>query len=126
MLYQVDSKELKKLIDEKKVVLIDVRELHEYQEAHFGCATLIQLGVIDVSKLPKHDDKKLVIHCRSGKRSTAACEKLLSQDPSLEVYNLTGGILAWQNESFSEGYLVKPPKIEEEKKEEYRSSFSLR
>jgi rhodanese-related sulfurtransferase len=29
-------------------------------------------------------------------RSYKACEKLLSEDPNLEIYNLEGGIAAWE------------------------------
>ncbi|MFT6220560.1 MAG: rhodanese-related sulfurtransferase, partial [Rickettsiales bacterium] len=51
-------------------------------------------------KLPKLDGKKLVIKCRIGRRSAAACEKLLAQNPDLDIYNLTGGIIAWHNCGF--------------------------
>jgi rhodanese-related sulfurtransferase len=36
-----------------------------------------------------------VVHCLKGSRGASACEKLLRQDPNLEIYNLEGGIDAW-------------------------------
>ena len=112
---QIDCKTLKKWIDENSVIVIDVREPNEYQESHLDCASLIPLSTIDINALPQQEDKKIVIHCRSGKRSSAACEKLLSQNSSLDLYNLTGGIMAWQNEKLpvvlpieNETCIIKP------------------
>ncbi len=45
--------------------------------------------------LPECKNKKMVLHCRSGKRSSSACQKLINEDPNLEIYNLEGGISSW-------------------------------
>jgi hypothetical protein len=58
-------------------------------------ATLLPLGNVSKSALPLCAGKKLVIHCRKGGRGGSACEKLLTEDPNLEIYNLEGGIEAW-------------------------------
>lgn len=89
--------ELKSWLEDKKAVLIDVREPSENRVARIKEATLIPLGEVNYLLLPELEGKKLVIHCKSGKRSFAACEKLLAQNPDLEIYNLEGGIEAWQN-----------------------------
>ena len=48
-------------------------------------AMLIPLGAITKSALPEvNNGRKLVLHCRSGKRSQYACEQLLQEEPSLE------------------------------------------
>jgi len=91
----IDVAGLKKLIDSNDVVLIDVREPGEYNAENIDQATLIPLAEVNLKVLPEIGDKKLVIHCRSGKRSMAACERLFEEDHDLEVYNLEGGILAW-------------------------------
>jgi rhodanese-related sulfurtransferase len=78
--------------------LIDVRELAEYQESKIDQAHLIPLGEISINSLPDFKNKKLVLHCRSGKRSASACQKLLGEDSNLEIYNLEGGISAWSAE----------------------------
>ena len=56
---------------------------------------LLPLGSVSKSALPPCAGKKLVIHCRKGGRGGSACEKLLAEDPSLDIYNLEGGIEAW-------------------------------
>jgi rhodanese-related sulfurtransferase len=91
--------ELKKLIDQDKVLLIDVREPMEHKEECIEGACLIPLGEISLEKLPS-ESRPIVIHCRSGKRSAEACEKLLKQNPNLDVYTLEGGIVAWKELGF--------------------------
>jgi adenylyltransferase/sulfurtransferase len=90
--------ELKQMIDNKEdFQLIDVREPFENDICTLG-ALLIPLAEIpnrinDISK-----DKKVVIHCRSGARSGNAIG-FLEQNYGFEnLYNLSGGILAWANE----------------------------
>jgi rhodanese-related sulfurtransferase len=91
--------ELKNRLEKGEVLLIDVREMAEHQSESIEGACLIPLGGIDLSRLPS-TDKPIVIHCRSGKRSADACEKLLAQNPHLDVYSLEGGILGWQQAGF--------------------------
>ncbi|MFU8797418.1 MAG: rhodanese-like domain-containing protein [Gammaproteobacteria bacterium] len=90
---------LKKRIDQNNVLLIDVREPAEHRSEYIEGAFLIPLNEISLEKLPLKSSL-IVMHCKSGKRSADACEKLLSQDPTLEVYSLEGGIIAWQQAGF--------------------------
>jgi rhodanese-related sulfurtransferase len=94
-LHTVDVKTLKHWLDHHTVTLIDVREPEEYESESIPGSQLIPLAQVSNDQLPVHAENKLVIHCRSGKRSTDACHRLLKEDPSLIVYNLEGGILAW-------------------------------
>jgi len=96
----IDCPTLKKWLKNNEAVLIDVRELAEYQESKIDQAHLIPLGEISINSLPNFENKKLVLHCRSGKRSLTAGAKLLEENPNLEIYNLEGGIIAWNNCTF--------------------------
>ena len=96
----IDCATLKKWLKNDEAVLIDVRELAEYQESKIDQAHLIPLGEISINSLPDFKNKKLVLHCRSGKRSLSAGAKLLEENPKLEIYNLEGGIIAWNNCTF--------------------------
>lgn len=91
----VDAATLKRWMGSGEAVVVDVREPAEHAAEKIHGATLLPLGAVNKSALPETSGKKLVIHCRSGKRSASACEKLLAEDPTLEVYNLEGGISAW-------------------------------
>lgn len=53
-------------------------------------ATLSMLGTLD-------DVRGLVVHCTSGRRSESAHEAL-SKQTALPVFNLEGGLLAWEAE----------------------------
>ena len=78
-----------------EAVIIDVREPDEYADAHIPGATLLPLGTISAAKLPDHHGKKLVVLCKLGGRSAAACAKLAAENPALQPINLTGGMVAW-------------------------------
>jgi rhodanese-related sulfurtransferase len=90
--------ELKSMIDNKEdFQLIDVREPYEIEICSIG-ANSIPLAEIPSRSDEISKDKKVVIHCRSGVRSGNAIGYLEQQFGFTNLYNLTGGILAWANE----------------------------
>ncbi|MBY0406483.1 MAG: rhodanese-like domain-containing protein [Rickettsiales bacterium] len=91
----IDAPTLKNWLEKREALLVDVREPAEYAAEHIQGATLMPLGSISKAALPHGTGKKLVIHCRKGARGGSACDKLLSEDPTLDLYNLEGGIEAW-------------------------------
>ena len=94
---EISVQELKEKIDNgEDFQLIDVREDFEYQVSNLG-GELIPLGgiLIETDKIDK--DKEVIIMCRSGKRSAAAVMQLEAQGFT-NLYNLYGGILAWQED----------------------------
>ncbi len=96
----VDAKTLKEWLSNNEAVLVDVREPAEYEAENIYGSRLIPLGKLFKQELGNIKGKKLVVHCKAGKRGGTACEKLLSEDPGLEIYNLEGGIGAWQQAGF--------------------------
>lgn len=97
----VECKTLLSWLQNQQAILIDVREAPENKLVRIKDSILLPLGEVHFLLLPELSDKKLVIHCKSGKRSFAACQKLLAQDPNLELYNLEGGIEAWIASGFA-------------------------
>lgn len=91
----IDAATAKSWQDQGEAIIIDVREPGEHRAKSIPGALILPLGKVTKSALPETPGKKLVVHCNSGKRSTAACNKLLNEDQSLELYNLEGGIEAW-------------------------------
>ncbi len=77
--------------------LIDIREEHEYDICNIG-GELIPMGDIMDSADKIAKDKKVVLHCRSGKRSASVIMALEQQHQFTNLYNLKGGILAWADE----------------------------
>ena len=95
---EITAQELKQLRDSKvDFQLIDVREPHEFEENNLN-GELIPMGeVMDrVDEISK--DKKVVVHCRSGKRSATVINALESNHGFTNLYNLKGGILAYIDE----------------------------
>lgn len=98
MTKQINVSTLKEWKQEKKdFQLIDVREPHEKEIADIG-GTLIPLGTVPSELAQIDTSKTVVVYCRSGKRSEDAVNFITSNLQLEEVYNLTGGILAWANE----------------------------
>lgn len=96
----ITANDLKNYLDQDSVLLIDVREPAEHRTEFIDNSCLIPLAEISVEKLPSRS-RPIVIHCRSGKRSSEACKKLLVQDPTLDLYSLEGGIIAWKEAGFN-------------------------
>ena len=95
---EVTVQELKASIDAKEdFQLIDVREIHENEQANIG-GLHIPMGDVphNVDQLEK--DKKVVVYCRSGSRSGNIIQWLEKNQGLTNLYNLRGGMLAWRNE----------------------------
>lgn len=80
--------------------LIDVRQPKEYQQHHLPGAHLIPLAELANRLDEIKKGQPLIVYCRSGVRSKAACQQLENEGFD-QVYNLTGGILAWQGQTAS-------------------------
>ncbi|MCF8116754.1 MAG: hypothetical protein K9K33_10155 [Desulfarculaceae bacterium] len=77
--------------------LLDVRQPKEYQERHLPGATLIPLPELKERLSELEPGKPVVTYCAVGGRSRAAAQFLQGQGFS-EVYNLSGGIKAWDGQ----------------------------
>ena len=80
---------------EPEVLLIDVREPREYQSGHIPQARLLPLRLLPQEGQHLPADRPIVLVCRSGRRSRlGVC--ILQDMGYTEVYNLQGGMLAWE------------------------------
>ncbi|MCW3076269.1 MAG: naoX [Bacteroidetes bacterium] len=98
MIKEITVQELKDLKDSNAdYQLIDVREEYEFDEANLH-GELIPMGEVmdNVDKISK--EKKVIVHCRSGKRSASVIQALEAQHGFKNLYNLKGGILAYIDE----------------------------
>ncbi len=80
------------------MVVVDVREPHEFIKGHIKDAINIPLGKFDeqLSTLEPYKDKDILIACQTGTRSTPACKSLLKAGFT-NVYNLSGGMQSWED-----------------------------
>jgi rhodanese-related sulfurtransferase len=88
--------ELQAGIAEGSLMLVDVREAEEYAAGHIKGARFLPLSKFDPAKLPApQDGKKIVIYCRSGRRSVTAMEQARLGGRSDCDTHFGGGILGW-------------------------------
>ncbi len=90
----VNVEEFAEMMAQNDVLLIDVRTPKEYAEGHLAGAAMIDVKAADFAQRIKGIKGTVAVYCRSGKRSLMAAEQLAGQ--GCTVYNLDGGILAWQ------------------------------
>lgn len=95
MVKEVTAQELKKILEQNDVLLIDVRQPAEHRSEHIQGDHLIPLSEVSLEKLPK-TSQPIVTYCHSGRRSVEAGNSLLEQNPNLDISSLKGGILAWK------------------------------
>ncbi len=74
--------------------LLDVRQPGEYEQGHLPGALLIPLKELPARLEELQKEKPVIVYCAVGGRSKAAAQ-LLSGKDFAEIYNLSGGIKAW-------------------------------
>ncbi|ABB56966.1 rhodanese-like domain-containing protein [Synechococcus elongatus] len=87
--------QLQFLIDRQEVLLLDVREVAEYQADHIAGSHLYPLSQITQLPLPA-SDRPIVLTCQSGMRSQKAATQL--QQRGLTITELQGGLNAWKQQ----------------------------
>ncbi len=97
-LKEISVQDFKKMIDDHiDFQLIDVREPYEYEISNLN-GTLIPLAQIKAAQHKISKDRKVIVHCRSGKRSADAIRTLEALYPFDNLYNLKGGINTYAKE----------------------------
>jgi len=86
------------LINHQNAVVIDVRNNNEYHDGHILNSIHIPQSALPqrLAELEKYKSRPIILGCRTGHRSGQACA-LLRKHGFENVYNLNGGIMAWQN-----------------------------
>lgn len=83
--------------NEKTYRIVDVRQAGEYEFSHIPGALSIPLPQLMIDEAVLPTDKTLIFYCRSGARSAAAAVMADEENlASKAIYNLEGGIMAWE------------------------------
>ncbi len=77
-----------------RIVLIDVREPHEYSERRIRGALNFPLSTFAPEALPAGGPREVVLHCGTGKRSSTALEHCASAGIGVHAH-LQGGLSSW-------------------------------
>jgi len=94
----------KEMIDRGEVFILDVRTPEEYAAGHINGSTLLAVQDIPAQELDNRlkeipKDRKILVYCRTGHRSTQA-SKILVENGFAEVYNMQGGITEWNKAGY--------------------------
>ncbi|EIM28201.1 rhodanese-like domain-containing protein [Microvirga lotononidis] len=88
----LDREAVKQGLQEGSLVLVDVREPHEFAAGHIPGAVSLPLSAFDPSSLP--EGKRIVFSCAAGVRSVRALE--FAQAAGLDVReHYKGGFKDW-------------------------------
>lgn len=85
------------LINRENALVLDVREESEYASGHITAARHIPLAQLEtrIDEIRKFKDKPVLVNCQAGMRSAKA-GGILKKHEFSKVYNLQGGLNAWQ------------------------------
>ncbi|MBT3648568.1 MAG: rhodanese-like domain-containing protein [Flavobacteriales bacterium] len=94
---EISVTELKRRMDAgDDVQVIDIRERNEYDYCNIGVQN-IPMGELMTNLDQVAQDKDVVLHCKTGGRSSSMVQALMARGYN-NVINLTGGIYAWSDE----------------------------
>jgi rhodanese-related sulfurtransferase len=98
---KVNAKEAAAMIETFDPVILDVRTPREYKRGHLKNAILLPVQKLQkrVNKLSKYKDRRVLIYCATGNRSTVA-SKILIDKGFKRIFNLGGGIAGWGRERY--------------------------
>ena len=90
--------EATRLSNREDAVFLDIRDDGEYKGGHIPEAIHIPLKQLNdrVAELKRFKTGPVIAYCRSGTR-TSVVSGILKKHGFENVYNLSGGIAAWQN-----------------------------
>ena len=86
-------------MNDSDTLVIDVREPPEFIHNHIEHSINMPLGKLpeDLAKIADHKTKPVLISCKTGTRSASAA-KLLTKAGFEQVFVITGGMDAWEND----------------------------
>jgi rhodanese-related sulfurtransferase len=96
--HAVDPTAATDLINHQEAVVVDVRPAADFNKGHIINAISIPSNGFanQIGALNKYKEKPIIVSCRSGAQSSTATMQLKKAGFE-HVYNLKGGILAWQS-----------------------------
>jgi sulfur-carrier protein adenylyltransferase/sulfurtransferase len=118
---EVDPREVHDLLangHRNGAVLVDVREQHEFEEAHLPGAVHVPRGHLEsrIEGAAGDRSSRVILYCASGNRSALAAKTLADELGYEQAESMTGGITLWKDR----GYEVEVPRrLTDEQRERY-------
>ena len=96
---KITTAQAKEIMENEQVIVLDVRTEEEFREGHIENAILLPNVEITLKaeEMLTDKDAKILVYCRSGRRSEAAARDLLEMGYK-NVYDF-GGLNEWEYET---------------------------
>jgi rhodanese-related sulfurtransferase len=97
---ELGTLEATRLINQGPHLVLDVRDTTEYAAGHLPKARNIPVRELStrIEEIAKYKDKPVLVTCKGGARAAAAC-RFLKRSGFNNVFQLRGGIAAWEQAS---------------------------
>lgn len=95
---EIDGQELQALIEQSTVLMIDVRERHEFPKLANDRTVQIPMSEMEVLLNLEPIEQNIVFICQHGIRSITAAEAFHRKyGATKKIYSLKGGIVKWSD-----------------------------
>lgn len=91
---EYEPEEVEALLEQGRVLLVDVREPMEFAAERISGALLYPLSTFDAVHLPPEGARVVVFHCAAGGRSLTAAR--MRKAGGQEAAHMAGGISEWK------------------------------
>ena len=97
---QIGTLEATRLMNQGHTLILDVRDAPEFARGHLPKARHIPMQELSkrIEEIGKFKDKPVIVTCGTGGRAAAA-SRFLKRAGFTAVYQLKGGLAAWQQAS---------------------------
>lgn len=97
---EINPKDAVRIINDENALMLDIREPGDYKAGHIINAKNIPFSRFDeeVPRVSGDKNRPVIVYCKSGMNSQAACGKLQSAGYA-RVYCLKNGLIGWQEEN---------------------------
>jgi rhodanese-related sulfurtransferase len=89
----LSPEEVRRLVEEGAVDLIDVREPYEHEAGRIEGDRHVEIPALTAAATQMDPERPIVFYCRSGGRSAMTTQAFRAS--GFNAFNLTGGLLAW-------------------------------
>jgi len=94
MLHPLSPQQVRERLDAGRAILVDIREADEFARSHITGAQSQPLSTWEKAHLSVDPDADVIFTCRSGMRTTGACDRLAARIRG-DAFVLNGGLDAW-------------------------------
>lgn len=97
---EIEASELSSMMNQSKVMLVDVRNNDEVEHGMIKGAMHIQLALLPLQYDKLSKAETVIFYCHSGIRSAHAADFAVAKGIR-GVYNLAGGVVAWAKAGYT-------------------------